>query len=213
MIALHSDHLIHNRKTRGLNETVFPVMFLNEVRDIKDVLKHTLVSCNCWQSGWTLWISRSRWSCFILWKKIHSCSQAKFEAFKKKKVPFVLMHKEPTINDTPQDLTTRQYYIEDASPVTCDIQTSPSIMYLLHCFLIECGDWWCVCGESTEAAADCHSGDQLPTYYCGTGSNSARSFHHPSDQGPQTEGMTTLLTWFCFLFNLLTAHHLLALAH
>lgn len=193
MIALHSDHLIHNRKTRGLNDTIFPVMFLNEVRDIKDVLKHTLVSCNCWQSGWTLWISRSR---FILFyeKTIIYVLRQNLKHLKKKRDPFVLMHKEPTFNDTPQDLTTRQYYTQDASPVTCDIQTSNPKIYLLHCFLIECGDWWCVCGKSTEAAADCHSDVQLPTYYCGTGSNSARSFHRPSDQGPQTEGMTTLLT-------------------
>lgn len=63
---------------------------------------------------------------FYFMKKeiIHVLRQNLKHLKKKKRDPFVLMHKEPTFKDTPQDLTTRQYYIQDASPVTCDIQTS-----------------------------------------------------------------------------------------
>lgn len=31
-------YCVHNRNTRRLNDTIFPVMFINEVRNCKDML-------------------------------------------------------------------------------------------------------------------------------------------------------------------------------
>lgn len=120
MITSHADHCFHNRKTRTLNETVFPVMFLNEVRKIM-ICGHI----SMWQDD----VQEAQWDTTLLFP----------------------------------------------------------------CLLIECGDWWRICSESEQVAADRHPGVQLSTYYCGTGSHSACSFHRPSGQGPQTEGTATLL--------------------
>ena len=55
-------HFPHNRKTRGLSDTIFPVMFINEVRDIKYTETHT--------HACPLTAGTSSVSCSVLMQKI-----------------------------------------------------------------------------------------------------------------------------------------------